>query len=125
MSTKKSTTLTHPFSTTCTRSPQPHDQKLCSRFARCLMEPARAPFLASFHLLKPIRDIARAQSRSVQIEAKWRRNRTSLAGQDVVAGKRTLRDRSAKRFLLDTRLDKQGPSEPTRTESSDSQPRKM
>ena len=74
------------------------------------MEPARAPFLASFHLLKPIRDMARAQSRSVQIEAKWRRNRTSLAGQDVVAGKRTLRDRSAKRFLLDTRLDKQVPT---------------
>ena len=62
------------------------------------MEPARVLFFASFHLLKPIRDMARAQSESVQIEPKWRRKQTSLAVQDVVIGNRTLRDRSPKRF---------------------------
>jgi len=101
-STKTSATLFTLFSTTCTSPPQPYDQKLCSRFARCLMEPARVSFFASFHLLKPIRDMARAQSRSVQIEQKWRRKQTSLAVQDVVIGNRTLRDRSPKRSPFKT-----------------------
>ena len=103
-STKKSATLFALFSTTCTSPPQPYDKKLCSRSALCIMEPARVPFFASFHLLKPIRDMARAQSGNVQIVAKRRRKWTSLAAQDMVAGNRTLRDRSPKRFRSGTIL---------------------
>src|SRR5436853_6660266 len=72
--------------------PQPYDQKLCSRFARCLMEPARVLFFASFLLLKPIRDLPRAQSENKQIEPKWRRKHPSSAAQHVVIAHPTLTD---------------------------------